>query len=155
MKKEELMARLVPSGECLLWSGAKDDKGDNGYGVMKFNGKKLKAHRVSYELHHGPIPPGMLVMHTCDVRACCNPEHLRLGTNDENMADMKNKGRAARGAGNRNARLTAEQAMAIRREYRPRSREHGGVALARRYGVSPATVSYAVSGRNWAYLNQQ
>jgi hypothetical protein len=151
MNKAELLARTRPEGDCLVWTGAKTD---NGYGRLKINAKYQRAHRVSYSLHNGPIAEGLIVLHTCDVRLCCNPAHLVLGTHADNMADMKNKGRAARGANHGNVRLTAEQVREARRLYRPRSLEHSGTALARRYGVSASTISYAMSERHWAHLSE-
>lgn len=72
-----------------LWLGATI----HGYGMLWRDGKNNYAHRVSYELHNGPIAPGMCVCHTCDIPSCVNPEHLFLGTQKDNMIDCKNKGR--------------------------------------------------------------
>lgn len=94
------------------------------------------AHRLAYELFRGPIPSGMLVCHTCDVRACVNPEHLWLGTNAENMADMARKGRSY----NRPSQFTEEQITAIRND--PRRQ----VDIAAAYGISQARVSQIKRG---------
>ena len=67
--------------------------------VSEANGKFHYAHRFSYEIHHGPIPAGNCVMHKCDNPLCVNPAHLRVGTHQDNMQDMKRNGRA-------NAKLT-------------------------------------------------
>lgn len=80
-----------PAG-CLLWLGARDGAG---YGVFRVDGTRLrKAHAVAWELEHGPVPPGLVLMHACDVRHCVNVVHLRVGTPQQNMDDMVAKGRA-------------------------------------------------------------
>ena len=71
---------------CLVWTGHCCNRG---YG--KSMGRP--THRIAYERAKGPIPPGMFVCHACDNRRCINPEHLWLGTNADNMRDMKAKGR--------------------------------------------------------------
>ncbi len=86
------------SGECWLWIKATDR---DGYGVTSTKNKKqVRAHRVSWEIHFGPIPDGLCVLHNCpggDNPTCVRPSHLWLGTNDQNMADRKAKGRYANG----------------------------------------------------------
>lgn len=67
----------------------------NGYGAIQFKGKKLSAHRVSWELHNGEIPKDMHVLHKCDNRRCVNPDHLFVGTHQDNMKDRNQKGRTA------------------------------------------------------------
>ena len=82
--------RLTQVGDCLLWTGPVCKKW--GYGKCNRMGETL-AHRAAYKIKHGSIPSGMLVCHTCDTPACCNVDHLFLGTNADNMRDMAGKKR--------------------------------------------------------------
>lgn len=89
--------------DCVEWSGYRNDKGygrvyirSSGYGQGDW--RYVLAHRWVWEQANGPIPDGMVVMHTCDNRACIEMSHLRLGTQAENLADMKAKGRSHRWA---------------------------------------------------------
>ncbi len=81
----------MPSG-CMEWRGHKDPKG---YGRFKSNSGEVLAHRLAYMMHFGPNIGDNFVLHRCDNRSCCNPHHLFLGTNQDNMDDMVRKGRSA------------------------------------------------------------
>ena len=82
---------LMPSG-CLEWQGFRRPPPRH-YGDMSYRCKNWRTHRITWVIHFGPIPKGMVVMHTCDNPPCCNPEHLKLGTHLENMADCRAKDR--------------------------------------------------------------
>ncbi len=90
--KSDKEYKKIASG-CWLWTGATFA---SGYGQTRRNYRERRAHRASWEVHRGPIPEGMCVLHKCDVKLCVNPDHLFLGTHAENMADMSRKGRVSR-----------------------------------------------------------
>ena len=78
---------------CWVWFGSTNPGGYGNYRITKQ--KASAAHRLSWEIHNGPIPNGLHVCHHCDVRGCIRPDHLFLGTVADNMRDMKEKGRSA------------------------------------------------------------
>lgn len=80
----------LPECECWIWTGATNEYG---YGKAHVGKKHLKAHRLVYAFYVSDIPDGKILMHTCDIRCCVNPAHLKLGTQRENMKDMSNKRR--------------------------------------------------------------
>lgn len=137
------------TGGCWLWTGAKNEKG---YGVIGRGGRgsgNEKAHRVSWMIHFGPIPDGLFVCHKCDNPACVNPDHLFLGTNDDNVQDMVSKNRNARGETSY-AKLTEEQVIDIRQRHK--QREVSCQDLANEYGVSRSEVQLIVSGKRWEHV---
>jgi hypothetical protein len=122
------------------------------------------AHRVSWELHFGPIPERLFVCHHCDAPLCVNPAHLYLGTQKDNMQDAKRKGRLSsgashptrRGADHPAAKLNDIAVADIRARARRRTRPSGPAKageywadLAKEYGVSVATIRHVVHGENW------
>lgn len=82
---------------CWEWKGL---RGSSGYGHIKAFGKFVGCHRLSYELHNGAIPHGYEILHSCHNRLCVNPNHLRVGTHQENMRDMKDCNRSKAGIKN-------------------------------------------------------
>ena len=99
--------------DCWGWAGRKTPKG---YGLFYTEKRAKKAHRYALELSLGEIPVGLFALHSCDNRSCCNPNHLRAGTHQDNMDDMKMKkrGRSERGEANHNAKLSRPEVLAIR-----------------------------------------
>jgi hypothetical protein len=138
--------RLDRTTGCWNWQG---HTVSDGYGSKRVNGRKMHAHRLSYLAFVGDIPSKLLVCHSCDNPACCNPEHLFLGTNTDNMRDMFRKGRANRAQGERNGatKLTAAQVRAIRAQYTGRSGQQ--TELAREFQVYQSTISSIVLRKTW------
>ena len=112
----------------------------------------LLAHHVSWELHHGPIPKGLHVLHKCDIPACVNPDHLFLGTQADNMRDKVKKGRQPyrRGEEVQASRLTAQQVVDIRHDYALGVETHR--SLGKKYGVSHHTIGVIVRRNGWTHL---
>lgn len=77
---------------CWIWQGTKFY---TGYGKISYEGKYITLHRISFWTFKGEIPEGKFVCHTCDNRSCCNPDHLFLGSNKDNMDDAYKKGRTS------------------------------------------------------------
>ena len=135
--------------ECWPWTGNRLPKG---YGQFKPFGLQRYAHRVSWALAHGTtpdgtIPGGMCVLHSCDNPPCVNPAHLFLGTKTDNMRDKVAKGRQAKGVDNGQAKLSEDDVQAIRASLGESRKE-----VARRFGVSAATVGDILCGRTWTTL---
>lgn len=132
--------------ECWPWTACRNPFG---YGTFRGITEQL-AHRYGYRLHTGPIPEGMQVCHTCDNPPCQNPRHWFLGTHADNHADKMRKGRARTrprpGSSNSQAKLTEDDAAAIRDRYLAGETQR---ALAAVYGVAQTTISKIVRGARW------
>lgn len=146
---------------CWLWQGGRYPEG---YGFMRsYKGVRVRSHRYSYEYHKGPIPFGMCVCHKCDNPPCCNPEHLWLGTDTDNVADRNAKGRTARGdssgsrlhpgshrgEANGHAKLTEARVRQVKRLH---SIGTTRAALAARFGVGWGTIDSILAGRTWVHV---
>lgn len=132
-----------PNSGCWLWTACGDK---DGYGFLRVANKNVKAHRLSYELHKGPIPPDLMVLHKCDTPACVNPDHLYLGNNSANQIDAARRGR------NASQKLTVDAVVGLRRRW-----QAGGVtqaALCAEYGLSTGQMSLMLRGRKWAHVDQ-
>lgn len=138
-------------GECDEWHLAKDK---HGYGVAHVGKKRVFAHRLAYcewrGLSLGDIS-GQVVMHKCDNPSCVNPNHLKLGTQQDNMSDMADKNRSCIGQRNGRSKLTEEQCREIIRDYRPYVK--GMVAeMSLKYGVSERAIRKIATGERWSYV---
>jgi HNH endonuclease len=129
--------------KCWEWTLCRTDRG---YGKFSIKGKNHRAHRVAWALWHGrEVPDDLLVLHSCDNPPCCNPYHLRLGTNADNARDAaeRQRWRPVKGEQHWNVKLTDEQIAEIRG--RPSSQT--GRSLAIEFGVSPMAISRYRSGK--------
>ncbi len=110
--------KVTPSKGCWIWQGTKNQRG---YGQMRmYPSGALSAHRVSYELHKGPIPAGLIVRHSCDNPSCVNPAHLLAGTHKDNARDCIDRGRKATSHAphTRLRKVTDDQVREIRQDTR-------------------------------------
>lgn len=138
--------------ECWRWTGYTDP---GGYGRTYYKGALHLAHRLAYLLRHGLIPEGKCVLHDCpsgDLPTCCNPQHLWIGTQQDNVADRDCKGRRPPPLGiiNGRAKLTDEYIIAIRKDYcLPKVNCH---TLGLRYSVAPSTIRLIIKHKTWKHL---
>jgi hypothetical protein len=139
-------AKVEKTDFCWLWRASAKP---GGAGFFRAGGKNRIASRFAWELHCGPIPPGMVVCHRCDMPTCVNPTHLFLGTQADNLKDMTAKKRRARGEKFSNSKLTASEALAIRDGARSGQKIR---PLARRFGIDPNTVRKIRDGKAWSHL---
>ena len=134
---------------CWLWTGY---KGDRGYGNFTINKKCKLSHRVSYELHYGPIPDKMIVCHKCDHPPCVRPDHLFLGTPKDNSVDMVNKGRHTDNTGEKhpNHKLTEDNILFIKAYPKYIG---SGSELANMFNMADSTISGIRSNKRWKHIN--
>ncbi len=139
---EELFLSWLLEDErgCWIWQRGKS----LGYGALYLpEGVHVHAHRFAYELWVGPISSGQFVLHNCDIRACCNPDHLRTGTHEDNMQDMRDRGGQVSGERHGNAKLTQSDVAKIR------SSTESHVMVAKRYKVDASHIAKIRRHTRW------
>ncbi len=144
---KRLLSNVKKTKTCWWWTGSINS---SGYGGTHMNGKDMSAHRAFYELFKGPIPKGLFVCHTCDNRACVNPDHLWLGTNQDNVDDKMKKGRGPHGKNNSQVKLTEKQVLEIRAKYVPY--KYTMKRLAKEYGVTMTNIQAIIERRSWNFI---
>lgn len=132
---ERFFKYVKKTDTCWEWVGSKCK---NGYGRLNVKGIPVLASRISFQVHFGSIPPGMNVCHKCDYPACVNPDHLFLGTQQDNVDDMKAKGRERHrclsGEQHAMSKLTEDDVRAIR------ASNETGPELSRRFNISTSVI---------------
>ena len=142
--------KVEKTDDCWNWKGARFN---HGYGQF-WNGRRpVVAHRYSWELHNGPIPDGLHCLHVCDTPDCVNPSHLFLGTHQDNMTDMVNKGRSrsvSAGEANRHAKLTEGAVRQIRKYHAAGGCTQSWLAIV--YGVGSMTINSLLHYKTWKHI---
>lgn len=147
VSKDTFVTSKFVNTPCWPWRGTIHKA--TGYGLVKWNYEQMKAHRVAWMLTNGEIPDGLLVCHSCDNKWCVNPDHLFIGDNTTNQADLVSKGLQKKGSNHGMARITEADVIAIR----DLACNETDLAIATRLGVEENTVRLARAGINWTYLN--
>ncbi len=129
------------------WEVTSHAIGNRGYAAITHNGIRQGVHRFIYEELFGSIPDGMVVMHKCDNPRCINPEHLKLGTQAENMKDMVEKKRSLIGERNPNVKLTMDKVRAIKKDKRSYSQ------IAGEYGVGFGVIGQIKRRERWTHIS--
>lgn len=153
---DSFCSRVVQAGadDCWLWTG---ETNNQGYGrfCLYPAGRRVRefAHRFAYALATCQDIRGLVVLHACDNPRCCNPAHLSVGTQLDNMADARAKGRTVpppriTGSQMWNAKLTEASVVAIRQQYAAGTTQR---ALAAKFGVEPSSISQVVLGKSWRH----
>ncbi len=131
-----------PWPDCIPWEGPRDRKG---YGI---DGRK-RANRTAWEKANGPIPAGMVVRHKCDNPPCVNPDHLLIGTHQDNVRDRDERGRTQKGSTHYRAKLTEETAVfAMARLLSGESQR----SVAKSFGVTRSAIDYLWRGLTWKHV---
>lgn len=141
-REEFFWRNIKKTDSCWLFMGCKNNQG---YGRMSIKCKNMAAHRFSWNVHFGTIPINMFVLHKCDIRNCVNPEHLFLGTHEDNMKDMAHKGRQIPG----NRKLELLEIKSIKNLIKSGERNY---VIAKKFNMDASTISNIRHGKHWSNI---
>lgn len=134
----------VDANGCWICSRAKNR---DGYPQILANGKHMNVARFVFMTLYGPIPEGLVIRHQCDNRQCINPDHLKIGTHADNVADRVERGRSAIGENHGRSKLTEEDISFIRNDG-----DHNNAELARMFGVDRKAIRKVKQGITWKHV---
>jgi predicted XRE-type DNA-binding protein len=144
--EERFWSRVIKSGKCWIWQGGVSPYG---YGYVGYKGKVWQAHRLSWLLTFNKKPKFLL--HSCDNKLCVNTLHLSEGNHTQNMADMVNKSRQARGERNGHSKLSESEAMEVIQMLKSKKQQKEIAAI---FNIARPTVSSIATGKSWKHLNR-
>jgi len=140
-------SKIKKTNNCWLWIASKrQGKRAMGYGQFETG----YAHRASWEIHNGKIPSGMLILHKCDNPPCVNPDHLFLGTYQDNENDKKIKSRQARGCAIGSSKYNEIDILGVKLLL---ALKHNQSKLSRLLGISQSHISRISKNETWSHLN--
>ena len=139
---------------CWVWTGGAFRNGKGLWGAFWYKGKNISVARAVLTFMNGDLPDGIFALHHCDNGLCCNPDHLFLGTPQDNMDDKTTKKRnnVPRGEDSPHHKLTAEQVEFIRSTYKPYDPQHSQFAIAKALGVSRGAIEGILRKDNWKHI---
>lgn len=147
MMKIMFYERIEKTESCWIWKGSKIK---SGYGIISFGGKPISAHRLSWKIHHEEIGSDMIVRHLCNNPICVNPEHLAIGTHQDNSDDRVKAGNSGKGSQNCNSSLNEEDIKKIKNLL---VLGISGAEIGRRFNVSRTTINNIKKQRTWRHVN--
>ena len=157
---------IKDKNECWNWKGTLNGKPKRKYGTFYLYGKTRLAHRIAYAIHtnnrnilehnksyHKDNNNFKCICHSCDNTKCCNPNHLFIGNNQDNINDKisKNRQQRMRGSLNGHSKLTEKEVLKIRKEYIPR--KNGGIiSLSKKYNISITNIHDIIKRKIWKHI---
>lgn len=141
--RDKFNTRFKKTDGCWEWNGTRDGFG---YGLFDYKGKRYRAHSLALVLAGHTPRDGEVACHKCDNPKCVRPDHLYFGTARDNVHDAMNRGRLPKGERHGQAKLTEDQVYQIRQA------SGSYTAIANQFGLSRASVTRIIKGKNWRHL---